>query len=130
MKTKILKFVLPAIGLLALVGSAQAAEPYCREFSQQIVVGGKVRQGYGTACLQPNGSWQIVNAAQVTDDVALQSQAQAVEVQPEPEVQYVVQQPVVYEPVYRPDPFPVFLSLGYSNSWGHGWHGGGGHWHH
>ncbi len=33
---------------------------YCREFQQTIVVGGKSRQGYGTACRQPDGSWQIV----------------------------------------------------------------------
>lgn len=33
---------------------------YCREFSQTIVVGGKKQQGYGRACRQPDGSWQIV----------------------------------------------------------------------
>jgi len=33
---------------------------YCREFQQTIVVGGKSEQGYGTACRQPDGSWQIV----------------------------------------------------------------------
>lgn len=33
---------------------------YCREFSQKITVGGKTESGYGTACRQPDGSWQIV----------------------------------------------------------------------
>lgn len=33
---------------------------YCREFQQTIQVGGKSEQGYGTACRQPDGSWQIV----------------------------------------------------------------------
>lgn len=33
---------------------------YCREFQQQIVVGGQVQDGYGTACRQPDGSWEIV----------------------------------------------------------------------
>lgn len=33
---------------------------YCREFTQTINVGGKVQQGYGTACRQPDGTWQIV----------------------------------------------------------------------
>lgn len=33
---------------------------YCREFQQTIVVGGKPQQGYGTACRQPDGSWQII----------------------------------------------------------------------
>ena len=34
---------------------------YCREFQQSITVGGKSESGYGTACRQPDGSWQIVN---------------------------------------------------------------------
>jgi surface antigen len=33
---------------------------YCREFQQTIVVGGKVEEGYGIACRQPDGSWEIV----------------------------------------------------------------------
>jgi len=31
----------------------------CREFQQSIIVGGKEEQAYGTACLQPDGSWKI-----------------------------------------------------------------------
>ena len=34
---------------------------YCREFQNQITVGGKTQSGYGTACRQPDGSWQIVS---------------------------------------------------------------------
>lgn len=33
---------------------------YCREFNQTINVGGKTERGYGTACRQADGSWQIV----------------------------------------------------------------------
>jgi surface antigen len=33
---------------------------YCREFTQSITVAGKTQQGYGTACRQPDGTWQIV----------------------------------------------------------------------
>ena len=33
---------------------------YCREYEQTIYVGGHAEQGYGTACRQPDGSWQIV----------------------------------------------------------------------
>lgn len=33
----------------------------CREYSQTIYVGGKSQSGYGTACQQSDGSWQIVN---------------------------------------------------------------------
>ena len=34
---------------------------YCREFQSKISVGGKTESGYGTACRQPDGSWQIVS---------------------------------------------------------------------
>jgi surface antigen len=32
----------------------------CREFTTTIIIGGREEQGYGTACRQPDGSWQIV----------------------------------------------------------------------
>ena len=31
----------------------------CREFQQEITVGGETEQAYGTACLQEDGSWKI-----------------------------------------------------------------------
>lgn len=34
---------------------------YCREYQQTIHIGGRAERGYGTACRQPDGSWQIVN---------------------------------------------------------------------
>lgn len=37
-----------------------ASGQYCREYQQTITVGGKSQQGHGTACRQPDGSWQIV----------------------------------------------------------------------
>lgn len=33
---------------------------YCREFKQTIEVSGKLEEGYGTACKQADGSWQIM----------------------------------------------------------------------
>ena len=33
----------------------------CREFQQEITVGGQTEQAYGTACLQPDGAWKIVS---------------------------------------------------------------------
>ncbi len=33
---------------------------YCREYNQTIVIGGKSQNGHGTACREPDGSWQIV----------------------------------------------------------------------
>ena len=38
-----------------------SAGQYCREYQQTITVGGKQSEGYGTACRQPDGSWQIVD---------------------------------------------------------------------
>lgn len=37
-----------------------SAGRYCREYQQTIVVGGKTESGYGQACQQPDGSWEIV----------------------------------------------------------------------
>ncbi len=33
---------------------------YCREYQQTIYVGGREESAYGTACQQPDGSWEIV----------------------------------------------------------------------
>ena len=38
---------------------AAANEPYCHEFTRTIYIGGRATQGYGNACLQPDGSWQF-----------------------------------------------------------------------
>lgn len=40
---------------------AYIQQQYCREYTQNVIVGGVVRQSYGTACMQPDGSWRIVN---------------------------------------------------------------------
>ncbi|MBX3504918.1 MAG: glycine zipper 2TM domain-containing protein [Parvibaculum sp.] len=41
--------------------SYQSAGGYCREYSQTVYIGGQPQNAYGTACRQPDGSWQIVN---------------------------------------------------------------------
>lgn len=38
----------------------ETAEGYCREYSQTISVGGQIQKGYGRACRQQDGTWQIV----------------------------------------------------------------------
>ncbi|MBB3066205.1 RT0821/Lpp0805 family surface protein [Limibacillus halophilus] len=35
---------------------------YCREFQQTVTIGGRNEQAYGTACLQPDGSWEVVSS--------------------------------------------------------------------
>lgn len=34
---------------------------YCREYQQTIYVGGQQETGYGIACEQPDGTWEIVS---------------------------------------------------------------------
>jgi surface antigen len=38
-----------------------ASGQYCREYQQSITINGQQNRAYGTACRQPDGSWQIVN---------------------------------------------------------------------
>jgi surface antigen len=33
--------------------------PYCREYHSTAIIAGKNQQVYGTACRQPDGTWQI-----------------------------------------------------------------------
>lgn len=33
---------------------------YCREYTQDITIGGETQKAYGTACRQPDGQWIIV----------------------------------------------------------------------
>lgn len=39
----------------------RTAGRYCREYQARATVGGHTRDTYGTACMQPDGSWEIVN---------------------------------------------------------------------
>jgi hypothetical protein len=39
----------------------QEPPPYCREYTSNVDIGGRLVQTYGTACLQPDGSWRIVS---------------------------------------------------------------------
>ncbi|MCC7260720.1 MAG: hypothetical protein IT567_06780 [Alphaproteobacteria bacterium] len=61
-------FLLPAMALLASVVTSPAAQAsatsYCREFNRDIVIDGRMQAGYGIACLQPDGSWEIQPSAQ------------------------------------------------------------------
>jgi len=40
-------------------GQGAAPERHCREFTQTIKIDGQVHESYGTACLRPDGTWQI-----------------------------------------------------------------------
>lgn len=34
---------------------------YCREFQQEVTIGGNTESAYGTACRQADGSWEVVS---------------------------------------------------------------------
>ncbi|MDG1936723.1 MAG: RT0821/Lpp0805 family surface protein [Paracoccaceae bacterium] len=46
-------------GSFTPVRTFQANNRYCREYNQEVVIGGKKQVAYGTACRQSDGSWQI-----------------------------------------------------------------------
>jgi len=35
---------------------------YCREFLQEVSIGGRKEEAYGTACRQPDGAWEVISA--------------------------------------------------------------------
>lgn len=48
-----------ALLISSLASAAQANQPFCREYTKQVWVGGQPQPGYGTACMQPDGSWAV-----------------------------------------------------------------------
>lgn len=83
MKKKLTTFALTAMIGLGVANAALAGEQYCREFTQTFSIGNKTEKGYGTACLQPDGSWKIVSQRPVARNVRN-------------DVQYVVREKAVY----------------------------------
>ena len=51
----------PAPPVVAAPPAPAFSANYCRDFNQKIVIDGVERNAYGKACLQPDGSWRIVN---------------------------------------------------------------------
>lgn len=41
------------------IGSSSAGRP-CREFQHNVTIGGKTEQAWGIACMNPDGSWEVV----------------------------------------------------------------------
>ena len=48
-------------GAITVTDTYKSGGRYCREYSDKIRVGGEVENAYGTACRQPDGSWEIVS---------------------------------------------------------------------
>ena len=130
-KTVIAAGALVLAALCAHPGQAKAGD-YCREYTRTVVIGGRVHEAYGTACLGPDGAWRIA------DENLAGNNAVVVDGRPYPaqNVTYVIHDGprTIYRPriqyvdyYYRPAPvyaYPVY-GFGYYN--GHhdrGWHRG------
>lgn len=46
-------------GTVTATRTYQSGGGYCREFQNDVVIGGKSEKAYGTACRQPDGSWKV-----------------------------------------------------------------------
>lgn len=60
MKCKTIIFAGLALAASVFPFSDARAGEYCREYNRQVMVGGRWVDAYGTACLRPDGSWEIV----------------------------------------------------------------------
>ncbi|MDX2143457.1 MAG: hypothetical protein SFV19_08885 [Rhodospirillaceae bacterium] len=47
-------------GTITTTRDGYAGERYCREFQQNVTLGGENQQAWGVACQEPDGSWQLV----------------------------------------------------------------------
>lgn len=43
------------------ISDAEANHPYCREFQQTVAINGGLHKTTGTACMQPDGSWDVIS---------------------------------------------------------------------
>jgi hypothetical protein len=98
---------------------------FCREFEETVTIGGQPQQAYGTACRQPDGTWQL----QRTPTEVATAGAQ----QPQPGAVYAL--PAYYYPsgYFYPQPFysPLFIGFHFGGRFhGHDRDGGGQHHHH
>ncbi|MBI1309472.1 MAG: hypothetical protein GC129_06490 [Proteobacteria bacterium] len=130
MKLALLSAAATALALPALAQDTS----YCREFTQTITIGGKTQKGYGTACLQPDGSWELQSNAVATPP----ADNRITSVAPADNITYVVEDDHVF--ITPPEPFVVgtvfiggnhhHFGPGFSPShrWG-GAHGHGGYHH-
>lgn len=48
------------VGAVAVAPVPAQAGDYCREYTRTVYIGNRAQDAYGTACMQPDGSWMIV----------------------------------------------------------------------
>lgn len=94
----------------ATIQTISTSTPYCREYTQHVSVGGRVENSYGTACMQPDGSWETQAAQEPQVNATIQ---QAGYYYNYGTPAYVAPYPVYQQPVYaQPQPL-VGFNFGY-----------------
>lgn len=126
-------FAVIGLGLPLVAGAAHADEPYCREYTRNVTVGGKLQESYGTACMKPDGAWEVQNSAPAY------TQPSRVVTAPTIIREEVVTYVPYYRPTYRPNYTVInFDDYGRDRYWHkrpsrhhyHGYHGYYGHTNH
>lgn len=85
----------------------------CREFTKTIIIDGNPAQGYGTACRQPDGQWQIVSSSRPTTVVT----------QPAPVYVHTPAERYYAYPAELYSTVPICLSFSYFHRHGRVYHG-------
>ena len=85
---------------------------YCREYTQDVTIGGAARSSYGTACQQPDGTWKIITTDVPQEEARVEYVSEPHYISPP---QYVVPPVAYYEPRPYYAPYPVFIGASYSN---------------
>lgn len=85
---------------------------YCREYTQDVTIGGAARSSYGTACQQPDGAWKIITTDVPQEETRVEYVSEPQYISPP---QYVVPPVAYYEPRPYYAPYPVFFGASYSN---------------
>ena len=110
-RNTVMGLALSVAAMAGFSGDAQAyGNDYCREYTRTVYIGGRTQDAYGTACLQPDGSWMIVGEGLGND---IPANVSNVEYVIRDNDRYVRPNRVVYYDTrptyYRPRPAPVFI---------------------
>jgi surface antigen len=49
-------------GSITPIKTYESGNRYCREFVQEVIIGGEKSKAYGKACRKPDGQWEIINS--------------------------------------------------------------------
>jgi hypothetical protein len=89
---------------VSTVAPVPAPEGNCREYRTTITVGGDAEEGYGQACQQPDGTWQITRPPGETAEAAAPQQQRT--------ILYPAYPSYAYNPWWGP-PFGAFGAFGF-----------------